>query len=329
MFEFYFKDIIGESKVIKSSIHKANILKDSKSNIIIYGESGTGKDLFARSIHYESKRSNKAFLPVNCSAIPDNLIESILFGYSKGAFTGADEEGKKGIFEAAEGGTVFLDEISDMPLLMQAKLLRCLETKTIQRIGDTEYIKVDFRLICATNRELHEMVDNNLFRKDLLYRINVAPIRIPTLRERSEDLPLLIEHFIAKFKDINNNHIKGIGNETKTLLLEYPWSGNVRELENVIEYACNFCKTEVISIDDLPLRFRSDHRTTKQKDNENIINNFNNKITPLNILEKNEIIKAIEIYGKEANCMATIASRLNISVSTLYRKIKKYNLQII
>lgn len=328
MFKFYFKDIIGESEIIKSAIHKANILKDSKSNIIIYGESGTGKDLFARSIHYESKRSKKAYLPVNCSAIPDNLIESILFGYTKGAFTGADSEGKKGIFEAAEGGTVFLDEISDMPPLMQAKLLRCLETKTIQRIGDTEYIKVDFRLICATNRELHEMVDNNLFRKDLLYRINVAPIRIPTLRERSEDLHIFIEHFINKFKDINENHVTGISDETKELLISYQWSGNVRELENTIEYACNFCRNGIIQIEDLPLRFRSDHRNNPVNKEEKIINNMNLDVLPLDILEKKEITKAFEIYSKEENAIAIIASKLNISVSTLYRKIKRYNLTV-
>lgn len=323
MFSFNFSKIIGESSIMKNAISKANVLKNSKSNILLYGESGTGKDLFARSIHYESKRSDRPFLPINCSAVPESLIESILFGYIKGAFTGADKEGKAGLFESAEGGTVFLDEIADMPLMMQAKLLRVLETKTIQRIGDTKYIEVDFRLICATNRELHVMVEENTFRKDLLYRLNTAPIKIPSLKERKEDLPILIDFFIKKFKNINNNDVTEISSDTKELLLKYPWSGNVRELENVIEYACNFCNDGVIKIEDLPLRFTSNHRDDiYPKKNAN-----NSIIVPLDVLEKEEIIKALSIHGLETYGISKAAYDLNISPSTLYRKIKKYSIE--
>ncbi len=229
-----FSDIIGNSKVLKRSLNLIKKVSKTDSSIILLGESGTGKELFANAIHVNSTRKDKAFIKVNCAAIPENLIESELFGYEKGAFTGAVNS-KPGKFELANNGTLFLDEIGELPLTVQSKLLRAIQEQEIERLGGTKTIKVDIRLISATNRNIEEEVQNGKFREDLYFRLNVMPIHIPPLRERSSDIPLLVQFFIEKFNRKIGGNIDSISSDSLKRLLEYNWPGNVRELENMIE----------------------------------------------------------------------------------------------
>jgi transcriptional regulator with PAS, ATPase and Fis domain len=323
-----FDDILYKSKSMEKTIKLSKKVADSSSPITITGESGTGKEMFAKAIHFTSKRKNNPFIPINCSAIPDSLMESILFGYEDGAFTGAKKGGMIGQFELAHNGTVFLDEIGDMNLNMQVKLLRVLETKMIQRIGSSNFINVNYRLITATNKELHEQVRGGSFRKDLFYRIGTIPIRIPSLRERKEDINLLAYYFLNKYKNINN-YIEDISDSVLELLTEYIWEGNVRELEHVIEYSCNTCESKIIEVKDLPSRFWSAHRAETKHGTD--LNNLqeNNYITNISELEKNEIIKALAYFGNTQNDLVAAANALGISLSTLYRKINKYDLSSI
>ena len=241
-----FPNIIGEGSEMKKIFSLIERVSGSDSTILILGESGTGKELIATTIHYQSKRKDKPLIKVNCAAMPEGLIESELFGYEKGAFTGADFR-RIGKFEQCNGGTIFLDEIGDMPLTIQAKLLRVLQDGTFQRLGGGEEIKTDVRLIAATNKDLEHMVKNNTFREDLYYRINVVTIDVPPLRERQEDIKELVQYFIQKYNKKLGKEAKGITSATLKKLEEQPWHGNVRELENVIQKAMVFCSSDYLS----------------------------------------------------------------------------------
>jgi len=248
---FGLPNIIGKSKSMQEIFKIVRQIADSKSTVLIMGESGTGKELISRAIHYNSNRKNYPFITINCAAIPDTLIESELFGHERGAFTNAIEK-KLGRFEIANQGTLFLDEIAELSLATQAKILRFLEEKSFYRVGGSKNIKVDVRLICATNKDLKQMIKNGSFREDLFYRINVVPIFIPPLRERKEDIPLLVDHFIKKFNKENNKNIKGISQEALEVMMNYEWPGNVRELENLIERIIALTSREIIQADELP-----------------------------------------------------------------------------
>lgn len=233
---FSLENIIGKSPVMQAVFDLIKLVASSSSNVLVTGESGSGKEIVARALHNSGSRKSKLFVPLNCSAIPENLLESELFGHIKGSFTGAVSD-KKGLFEEAHGGTLFLDEIGDLSHTLQAKLLRVLQDKQIRPVGGVQLKNVDVRVIAATHRDLRIMVKDGKFREDLFYRLNVVPIRVPALRERLEDIPLLVESFIVKFAAQNNSSIKGISSEALAVLMAHPWPGNVRELENVIERA--------------------------------------------------------------------------------------------
>src|SRR4030043_501976 len=253
---FGFEHIIGKSKAMDEIFKMVRQIADSKSTVLIMGESGTGKELISRSIHFSSNRRNYPFITINCAAIPDTLIESELFGHEKGAFTNAIER-KLGRFEIAQQGTLFLDEIGELSLTTQAKILRFLEEKEFNRDGGSKTIKVDVRLITATNRDLNQLIKKGGFREDLYYRINVVPIVIPPLKERKEDIPSLIDHFINKFNVENNKNVKGISKEALELMMNYEWPGNVRELENLIERVIALTSNECIQADEIPFSFKN------------------------------------------------------------------------
>jgi DNA-binding NtrC family response regulator len=248
---FGFGNIIGKSKAMENIFKVVRQIADSKSTVLIMGESGTGKELISRAVHYNSNRKNYPFVTINCAAIPETLIESELFGHERGAFTNAIEK-KLGRFEIAQQGTLFLDEIGELSLSTQAKILRFLEEKEFNRVGGSKTIKVDVRLITATNRDLNQLLKKGEFREDLYYRINVVPIVIPPLRERKEDIPLFLEHFIKKFNAENNKNIKGLSKEALELMMNYDWPGNVRELENLIERIIVLTSNEYIQHNELP-----------------------------------------------------------------------------
>ena len=308
-------DILGESKQIISLKEKVKMVSNSDISILIRGESGTGKELFAHSIHQLSSRSQNPFIKVNCGAIPENLLESELFGYEEGAFTGAKKGGKKGKFQLANGGTLFLDEIGDMPLSMQVKLLRALQDGEIEPIGSTKSISVDVRIIAATNRPLENMIEEKRFREDLFYRINVVPFSVPPLRERAEDLTLLIAYFIDKVTNRLGKRIAGIESSVMEILKSYSWSGNIRELENVIEAAVHLTKGEQITLDSLP-----DYLQT-----QTAIYRFNNKKLKV-IVEETEKWVLMQSLDRNKDDKVLVGRELGISRSTLYEKLNKYGL---
>ena len=248
------KELVFSGKKMRELVNQARIAAQHSSSILITGESGTGKEMFARMIHFESQRKANPFVAVNCAAIPEALMESELFGYEEGAFTGARKGGKIGKIQLANHGTFFLDEIGDMPLYLQAKLLRVLSERKVERIGSssTSPINVDVRIIAATNQNLEKMIEQKEFREDLYYRLNVVPLRIPPLRERKDDIPFLIQHFIGKYNKILGKEIRAASEPVMELLMEYQWPGNVRELENSIEYMMTFEKGPVLSMEVVP-----------------------------------------------------------------------------
>jgi two-component system response regulator PilR (NtrC family) len=252
---YEFHNIIGRSRPMQEVFRMIEKIAPSESTVIIYGESGTGKELVARAMHTHSKRKDHTFLGVNCAAIPDTLLESEMFGYEKGAFTGAHTQ-KKGLFEEAHAGTLFLDEIGDLNTVLQAKLLRVLQEGEFQRVGGTKTIKVDVRLLAATNKNLEEEVKDGRFRQDLYYRLNVVPIFLPSLRERKEDIPFLVEHFLAKYQKKHGKAIKRVTSEAMKCFLDYRWEGNVRELESVIERSVILAEHDVIDSETLPEKLR-------------------------------------------------------------------------
>src|SRR3990172_5551038 len=246
-----FENIIGKSGVIAEVFDTIRKIADSPSTAMLTGESGTGKELVARAIHFNSFRRDKPFVSVNCGAIPEGLMESELFGHVRGAFTGAVSN-KVGLFSAAEGGTLFLDEITEIPALLQVKLLRAIQEREIRRVGDTKDMKVEVRLIAATNKDLEAAVGDGTLREDLFYRLNVIPIHLPALRERREDIPLLVAHFLQKYGKELGKEVKGISAEALPLLENYHWPGNIRELENAIERAIVLCTGDVLTAEALP-----------------------------------------------------------------------------
>lgn len=319
-----FNNIIGDSPIMRAVKASANAIAKSPSTVLITGESGTGKELFAKAIHNSSLRANKPFIAINCSAIPDSLLESELFGYERGAFTGAKAEGKPGIFELVQGGTIFLDEIGDMPLNLQVKLLRVLQEKTIQRVGGIKSITIDARIIAATHQDLKVKIAANQFREDLFYRLNVIPITIPPLRDRAEDIPLLIDFLCNKFSIILNRKIKGVSEDAFKLLYSYKWPGNIRELENAIEYAVNYSfDNEVITLSTLPRWLFQDNMETDLNSKPSIIQTRKER---LDSQEKKLIESELIAEGTSLESKKKIAQNLGMNLSTLYRKIKKYGL---
>jgi transcriptional regulator with PAS, ATPase and Fis domain len=310
--------IIGESNSIKNTKKEALMASKSTSTVLITGESGTGKELFARAIHNHSKRSENPFIAVNCAAIPENLLESELFGYEEGAFTGAKKGGNLGKFELAHKGTIFLDEIGDMSLHLQAKLLRVLQEKELNKIGSNSNKTIDVRVIAATNKNLEDMVSSGLFREDLYYRLNVIPISLPSLRERKEDIPLLIDFMIKEYAKKLDKDVNEIAPEVIQVLMEYKWSGNIRELQNIIEYTVNMSSSNIITIDLLPNKVKQKEKSIKIIDSE--------EIETLDELERREIIKALNKYKDYKKDKEKVAKALGISRATLYRKLDKYNI---
>lgn len=316
--EINLKRIIGNSE--KFNEIKKIILKVSPSNtpVLITGESGVGKELVAEAIHYTSPRRNHPFISINCAAIPEHLLESELFGYEAGAFTGAKNTGKIGRFELANKGTLFLDEIGEMSLEMQTKLLRAIQNKEIERIGGHHPIPVDFRIVSATNKDLRQMVEDGKFREDLYYRLNVIPIEVPPLRERKEDIPRLCSYFLNELETG-----KILSDDTLNMLIYYRWPGNIRQLRNVLEYASIMSNEETIDPDDLPLL---EKRINKQSDPDFVHITLDKSLEQLkNCLEK----KAIHYVLKHTNYNKTEASKkLGISRQALYIKAKKYGIKI-
>lgn len=254
--KYKFNNIVYSSSAMEAMLEAAMQVADSQATVLLRGESGTGKELVASAIHYASPRNEKPFIKVACASLPENLLESELFGYEKGAFTGASDR-RAGRFELASGGTIFLDEIGDLTPPTQVKLLRVLQEKEFERLGGTSTIKIDVRVICATHRNLEKMVKEDKFREDLFYRINVFPIYLPAMRERKEDIPLLADFFIDKFSKENKKKIRGISRAALDVLMAYDWPGNVRELENIIERAIVLCKKELISPLELPANLKT------------------------------------------------------------------------
>lgn len=311
--------ILGNSSNILILKKKVLQIAKSTSTILITGESGTGKEMFARAIHSASNRKTHPFVAINCGAIPDSLLESELFGYGKGAFTGANQNGKIGKFEFADNGTIFLDEIGDMPLYMQVKLLRALQEKEIVRIGSNKPIKINVRIIAATNKSLEQMVVNGTFRKDLYYRLNVIPLEIPPLRERYEDIKLLIQYFCKKYADLFDKKFTYIEEQTLQKLLIYDWPGNIRELENTVEFMINMMDMSgIITHDILPQKFFESTIPLENYTSEDLLD--------LAVIEKNTIEKALKKYGNHAEGKKIASDKLGIGIATLYRKISKYGL---
>lgn len=312
-----FSSIIGDSIEIQNLKLEAKKIARGNATILITGESGTGKELFARAIHYDSKRSDKPFIAINCGAIPDALLESELFGYSPGAFSGANKNGKIGKFQLANGGSIFLDEIGDMPLHLQVKILRVLQEKVVIPIGSNKPISTDVRLISATNKNLEEMVKNHEFREDLYYRLNVIPIEIPPLRKRKDDIPILINYFLKKYSNYYKVENVNITDAAMEKLQQYNWKGNIRELENAVEYMINLLQSDkIIKLEHLPRNIRN------YTPNYEVIEEFN-----LEQIEKQTIIKALNKCGNNTEDKKNTAKLLGISLSTLYRKMGKYNIK--
>ncbi|MGZ3514283.1 MAG: sigma-54-dependent transcriptional regulator [Thermodesulfobacteriota bacterium] len=312
---FDFGNIIGKSKSMKEIFKVVKQIADSKSTALIMGESGTGKELISRAIHYNSNRKGYPFVTINCAAIPETLIESELFGHEKGAFTNAIER-KLGRCEVAHQGTLFLDEIGELSLATQAKILRFLEEREFNRVGGSKTIKVDVRLITATNKDLNQMIKKALFREDLYYRINVVPILIPPLRERKEDIPLLVEHFINRFSVENNKNVKGITKEALDLMMQYEWPGNIRELENLIERVIALTSNPYIQINELPLSFKNVPKINELKDSV-----LNRKVSFLEAEEEFEKEVILDALKKTNYIQSRAAEILGIS-----RRILKYKM---
>ena len=291
-----------------------SMVAETNSTVLIRGESGIGKELIADAIHFSSPRAKKNFIKVNCSALPETLIESELFGHEKGAFTGAEAR-RKGRFELADGGTIFLDEIGDIPLSTQVKLLRLIQQREFERLGGTETIKVDVRIVCATNRNLEEMIQNNEFREDLYYRINVFPIFVPPLRDRRNDIPSLVDHFIDKFNKRNNAKIIRITTSALNMLMVYRWPGNIRELENCIERASILSQDNVIHSYNLPPSLQTaDSTNTKAS---------GGLMFTVEQVEKQLIREAL--VSSKGN-IAKAAEELKVTERMLGIRLKKYNI---
>jgi arginine utilization regulatory protein len=300
-------DIIGQNDEMLRL--KAFALKaaNSSSPVLVYGETGTGKELFVQAIHYSSDRRNKPFIAQNCAALPSTLLEGILFGTVKGSFTGAED--RPGLFELADNGTLYLDELNSMPVDLQAKLLRVLQDGTIRRVGDIKEKEVNVRIIASTNIEPSLCVKNGLIRNDLYYRLNVIGLRIPELRNRKSDIPIMLEYFISKYNSKLNKRIRGVSKSAMDRLLSYDWPGNVRELQHIVESAINLKESGYIDEDDLPESIKKDHHSSL--------------VDAIEEVEKNIILETLKLWN---NNISKTADYLKIPRQTLQYKLKKYEI---
>ena len=319
--EYGFENFIGSCEGMQQVFSLIRKVSDTDTTILVQGESGTGKELVARAIHCNSQRSNAPLIPINCAAIPRNLLESELFGHVKGAFTGATIS-RVGRFEMADGGTLFLDEIAEMPPELQVKILRVLQTQQFERVGGTKTIQVNIRIIAATNKDLEKEIQEGRFREDLFYRLNVIPIHLPPLRERVLDIPILTDHFLKRFNHEKKRNIKGLTKETMAYLESYPWPGNVRELENLIERMIILAEGEWIGLDDLPEKLHAPLKSPAIPSLDipaqgiflnKAIDNFENDL----------ILKAMKMSG---GVKSKAAKLLSLNRTTLVEKIKKKNI---
>jgi two-component system response regulator PilR (NtrC family) len=309
--------IIGKSYAIRKIFDLIDSVADTESTVLITGKSGTGKELVAKALHYTSKRKDKPFIVVNCGAISDTLIESELFGHRKGAFTGAVSD-KEGFMKAANGGTLFLDEIGEMPLDLQVKLLRTIQEKEYTPVGTTKAIPVNVRFVASTNKNLSEEIKVGNFREDLFYRLNVVEIVLPSLKDRKEDIPILANHFVDKYRKEMNKSIKGISEDTMRMLINHEWKGEVRELENVIERSIIFCNEDYIGVNNLPFSLVVD----EEEFNLSLTNSLEDSVKKY---ERDIIINALNSndFNKEKT-----ADYLNVGLSTLYRRLKDLNIEL-
>ncbi len=309
--EFRFENIIGKSKAIRDVLDMAMKVANTQATVLITGDSGTGKELIALALHAHSDRKDKLFLPVNCGALPETLLESLLFGHMKGSFTGAFAN-QEGLFEKARAGTIFLDEIGEIPQHLQVKLLRALEAKEILPIGSTTPRRIDVRVLAATNKNLISEVEAGRFREDLYYRLNIMEIHIPPLKERPEDIPLLIDHLIKKHNPELNKNFTGADDEVVRALMSLPWKGNVRELDNVIEHTMILAEGERITLKDLPEAIVASGATRPA---------FTYSLRDATRqFEKQHIVRVLEQAGQDRKEAAKL---LDISLSSLYRKIEE------
>jgi DNA-binding NtrC family response regulator len=314
--KYSFENVIGRSPVMQTVHEKMAAACGNRATVLITGESGTGKELVARGIHYHTF-PNGPFVAVNCGALPKDLIESELFGYNKGAFTGAVAD-SKGLFLAADGGTMFLDEIMEMSPELQVKLMRVLQERTIRHLGDTREIPINVRVIAATNRSVEDSLESGAIRKDLYYRLSVITIHLPPLRDRAEDVPLLIEHFLRKHEQNYKTAVRGVEPEAMDALMKYPWPGNVRELENLIEMLLAYGKAPLIRITDLPERIFD----TALEQEPSIV--LDDQVCTLKEAERKLIINAL---GKSKGNKSLAAHMLGISRKSLYKKLFAYRIR--
>lgn len=310
-----FHNLVGKSELMQKIYRLIEKIAPTDSNVLITGESGTGKELLAKAIHYNSLQKDGKFVPINCSAIPEDLLESELFGHVKGAFTSAIQD-KDGLFKIAQGGTLFLDEITELSFSIQAKLLRAIQEKEIRPVGGTSSIKVNLRLIAATNTDIAKLVKEGSFREDLFYRLNVIEINIPPLRERKDDIPLLVKHFIEKYSKQLNKKVTGTDNAAMRALLNYDWEGNIRELENVIERAIVLGEGELITLQDLPHNLNGTNEALKSPGSLK---------EAMKVYERQHIIRILEETENDKKQTADI---LQIGLSSLYRKIEELEIPV-
>jgi len=308
------EDIISQSHKMQNLFAILPNIAESNTTVLIEGESGTGKELFARAIHNLSFRKAKPFVTINCGALPDTLLESELFGYKAGAFTDAKRD-KPGRFALAEGGTIFLDEIGDISGSVQVKLLRVLQDKTYEPVGGVSSLKADVRIITATNKKLDQLVKEGKFREDLYYRINVMKLELPPLKDRKEDIPLLVEHFISRFNHLHNKNICCVTNEVTAALLAYDYPGNVRELENIIEHCFVLCEGEIIEAKHLPISIRPGSKLDETKE------------SPPATIRQMEIILITQALRRNKGNKTAAAKELGIDKSTLFRKLKAFDIK--
>ncbi|WP_051531395.1 sigma 54-interacting transcriptional regulator [Clostridiisalibacter paucivorans] len=318
--KYSFGGVIGKSKIIQQKIEMSKQVARTNASILIVGESGTGKEVFARAIH-DYSGAKGYFVPVNCSAIPAELFESEFFGYEEGAFTGAKKGGKMGLFELSNDGTIFLDEIGDLPLFMQAKLLRVLQNKEIKKVGGEKNIKLNLRVISATNKNLQEMVEKGEFREDLYYRINVIEIKLPPLRDRKEDIILLFKYFLKNICKENKRQVPKIDSEVADMLIKYDWYGNARELKNTVEHIVALNRDDVITSDLIPRHIR--HKVSSENGIEKIYTTDLGLNESVEKFEISLIKKALEISNGNK---LKAANLLNIPRTTLHSKINRYNI---
>ena len=317
---YHFGNLVAKSEAMQSMFRMAAKAAQYKTTVLILGDSGTGKELIARAIHFEGDRSNMPLVPVNCGGIPETLLESELFGYKRGAFTGADKD-KKGMFQEADGGTIFLDEIGELPLALQVKLLRVLQENEVRMIGDSKSMKIDVRVIAATAKDLEEEVKKGAFREDLFYRLNVLSIKIPPLRDRAEDIPLLCDHFIERFNSRLNKNIEGIAPAAMSHLLEYAWPGNVRELENMNERALVLAEDPLLLSDHFPPELGR----PIGRDQMDVLFDGHSLKAAQKLMEKRLITKALKKTGGNRTQAARL---LEISHPSLLSKIKTYHIDL-